>query len=199
MVMKTLVAVGALIGLLVLGACAALAFGDGSIEPAADADALSFVVADIDGVEQDLSQYRGRVVMIVNTASKCGLTPQYEALEALYREHRDEGFVVLGFPANDFMGQEPGTELEIKQFCTGKYDVTFPMFSKISVKGDEKHPLYAKLTGQPEPVGGPVQWNFQKYLVDRSGNVVAKFSPRDKPDSPEVVDRVKGLLSATSG
>jgi len=186
---------GAAVGFVVLGACSALALGDGPIEPAEDAGVLSFTMNSIDGEPVDLEQYRGRVVVMVNVASRCGLTPQYEGLEALYREKRDEGLVVLGFPANDFMGQEPGTNLEIRQFCEANYDVTFPMFAKISVKGDEKHPLYAKLTGQPEPVGGPVKWNFQKYLVDRSGNVVAMFSPRIGPDDPAFRAEIDRLLA----
>lgn len=187
--------IGAAIGFVVLGACSAIALGDGPIEPAKDADVLSFTMDSIEGEPVDLDRYRGKVVVMVNVASRCGLTPQYEGLEALYREKKDDGLVVLGFPANDFMGQEPGTNLEIKRFCEANYDVTFPMFAKISVKGEERHPLYTKLTGQPEPVGGSVKWNFQKYLVDRSGNVVAMFSPRTAPDDPEFRAEIDRLLA----
>jgi len=157
MILKTgLIAVAVVLALVLAGVFAARAWADDPIVPAADADALAFTMTDIDGNEVDLDIYRGKVVLMVNVASKCGLTPQYEGLEALYQEHKDTGLVVIGFPANNFMGQEPGTDLQIKQFCTGEYDVTFPMFSKISVKGEDKHPLYQKLTGQPEPVGGAV-------------------------------------------
>jgi glutathione peroxidase len=134
-------------------------------------------------------------VLIVNTASKCGLTPQYEGLESLYDTYKDRGFVVLGFPANDFMGQEPGTDAQIAEFCRSQYSIRFPMFSKITVKGDGMHPLYQRLTSQPAPVGGPVTWNFQKYLLDRSGAVVAKFDPRTKPDDPALVGKIEELLA----
>lgn len=152
----------------------------------------------IDGSEQSLADYKGKVVLLVNTASKCGLTPQYEALETLFRTYRDRGFVVLGFPSNDFLGQEPGTDAQIAQFCRSTYGVEFPMFSKISVKGDDVHPLYRELTSQPPPIGGPVEWNFQKYLLDRSGRVVAKFSPRTKPDDRDVVGKIEELLGGSS-
>jgi glutathione peroxidase len=149
----------------------------------------------IDGTEEDLARYGGQVVMIVNVASKCGLTPQYDALEALYAKYQDRGFVVLGFPANDFMGQEPGSDAQIAAFCRSTYGVKFPMFSKITVKGDEMHPLFRELTSQPAPVGGPVKWNFQKYLLDRSGQPVAMFDPRTTPDDPAVVGKIEELLA----
>jgi len=148
----------------------------------------------IDGREQDLAEFKGQVVLVVNVASKCGLTPQYDGLESLYRRYRDRGFVVLGFPANDFAGQEPGSNAEIAEFCRSKYGVDFPMFEKITVKGDDMHPLYRDLTSQPPPVGGEVQWNFQKYLVDREGRVVAKFSPRVHPEDPALVGKLEELL-----
>lgn len=151
----------------------------------------------LDGGEQDLRSYRGQVVMIVNTASRCGLTPQYSKLQSLYEKKKDAGFVVLGFPANNFMGQEPGTDLEISEFCTANYGVTFPMFSKISVKGDDQDPLYAMLTSLPEPLGGEIRWNFDKFLLDRSGNVVARFSPRTAPDDAEVLKKIDELLAGT--
>jgi glutathione peroxidase len=159
---------------------------------------LDFKMKRLDGSEQDLADYRGQVLLLVNVASKCGLTPQYEGLEALYERYRDQGFAVLGFPANDFAGQEPGSDAEIAEFCRATYSVDFPMFSKITVKGDRQHPLYAKLTSQPEPIGGEVQWNFQKYLVNRDGEVVARFDPRTVPDDPELVATIEGLLGAKS-
>ncbi len=196
MTLKTgVIAAAVLLAFMLAGILTARAWAADTITPASDADVLAFTMTDIDGNEKDLGDYRGSVVLMVNVASKCGLTPQYDALEALYRAHKDEGLVVLGFPANNFMGQEPGTDLQIKQFCTGEYDVTFPMFSKISVKGEDKHPLYQKLTGQPEPIGGAVSWNFQKYLVDRDGNVVAMFGPRTKPDDEKLTARVRELLA----
>ncbi len=155
---------------------------------------LDHTVQRIDGTEEPLERYRGRVLMIVNTASKCGLTPQYAALQSLYDRYRDRGFEILGFPANDFMGQEPGSNEEIASFCELNYGVTFPMFAKISVKGDAMHPLYRVLTSLPEPIGGEVLWNFQKYLVDREGNVVRKFDPRTAPDAPEVIEAIEQLL-----
>lgn len=148
----------------------------------------------LDGTEQSLRDYAGQVLLIVNVASKCGYTPQYAKLEALYRQYRDRGFSVLGFPANNFGAQEPGSDAEIAEFCSVNYGVTFPMFSKISVKGDDIHPLYAAITSLPEPIGGEVRWNFQKYLVDRNGKVVAKFDPRTEPDAPEVIQAIESVL-----
>jgi glutathione peroxidase len=159
---------------------------------------LDHTMKRIDGKEQSLSDYRGRVLLLVNVASKCGLTPQYEGLEALYERYRERGFEVLGFPANDFAGQEPGADPEIATFCRSTYGVEFPMFSKITVKGPDQHPLYQQLTGLPAPIGGEVQWNFQKYLVNRRGEVVAKFDPRTAPEDPAVVARVEELLKEQS-
>lgn len=148
-----------------------------------------------DGTKTSFKAYEGKVVLVVNTASKCGLTPQYEALEKLYRVFKEEGLVVIGFPANNFMGQEPGTNAEILEFCTGKYDVTFPLAAKISVKGEDVHPLYKHLAALPAPLGGEPSWNFTKFLVDRSGNVVARFEPRTKPDDEQVVEAIRGALA----
>lgn len=148
----------------------------------------------IDGAEQPLSDYQGQVLLLVNVASKCGNTPQYEGLERLYEAYRERGLAVLGFPANEFGGQEPGTDEEIQEFCSATYGVQFPMFSKIVVKGEGIHPLYERLTSMPEPIGGEVRWNFQKYLVDREGNVVQKFHPKMQPDDPELVAAIEGLL-----
>jgi glutathione peroxidase len=150
----------------------------------------------IDGSEQSLTDYLGQVVLVVNVASRCGLTPQYDGLEALYERYKDRGFVVLGFPANDFMGQEPGSDGEIAEFCRSRHGVTFPLFSKITVKGDGMAPLYRELTSLPPPMGGPVTWNFQKYLLDRSGTPVAKFDPKTKPDDPALVGKIEELLAA---
>ncbi len=148
----------------------------------------------IDGSEQPLEEYRGRVLLLVNVASQCGNTPQYEGLERIYEAYRERGLEVLGFPANEFGGQEPGTDEDIQAFCTSNYGVQFPMFSKIVVKGDDIHPLYDYLTSQPAPVGGEVRWNFQKYLVDREGNVVASFHPKVQPEDPELVAAIEQLL-----
>jgi glutathione peroxidase len=153
-------------------------------------------MTDIDGKPVDLSTFQGKVLVIVNVASQCGLTPQYEALEDLYDSKKDSGLVVLGFPANNFGGQEPGTNEEIKAFCTGKFEVSFPMFSKISVKGDDADPLYKQIAGLPAPLGGEPRWNFTKFLVDRSGRVVARFEPRVTPADPAFAAKVDELLEA---
>ncbi len=149
-----------------------------------------FTVKDIRGEDYKLSQLKGKKVLVVNTASKCGLTPQYEDLEKLYREYRDKGLVIVGFPSNDFASQEPGTNEEIATFCTVNYGVTFPMMSKISVKGDEIHPLYKWLTEASENgvEDSKVAWNFQKYLIDEEGNLVGHVPPRKKPDTQEIID-----------
>ncbi len=159
-------------------------------------EVLGFTMKDIDGKDVALSRYKGDVVLIVNVASRCGKTPQYEGLEHLYRTYRDKGFMILGFPANNFLGQEPGTDAQIKEFCTTKYGVTFDMFSKISVKGKDKHPLYRLLTSDAENpgFGGEVTWNFTKYLINREGRVVAKFAPGVKPMSDEIVQAVEAAL-----
>jgi glutathione peroxidase len=151
----------------------------------------------IDGTEQSLTDYQGKVVLMVNVASKCGLTPQYKGLQALYEKYHDQGLEILGFPANNFMGQEPGTDEEIAAFCDMNYEVSFPLFSKISVKGDDIHPLYQALTGAPEPIGGDVQWNFQKYLLDREGNAVARFLPLVTPGDPALIEAIEAQLAAT--
>jgi glutathione peroxidase len=144
----------------------------------------------LEGETADLSDYRGKVALVVNLASKCGLTPQYEGLEKLYRELAPRGFVILGFPSNDFMGQEPGTPQEIRQFCTTRYDVTFPLFEKVKVKGEDKCEVYSLLTAHlKEP-----DWNFTKYLVDPEGKVVNRFSPRTKPDDEDLRTKIEELL-----
>jgi len=150
-----------------------------------------FTVGSIQGKTVALSEYQGKIALVVNVASRCGLTPQYKALEALYRQYKDRGFVVLGFPANNFKNQEPGTNEEIQQFCTRTYDVTFPMFSKISVAGEDKAPLYQYLT----QTGGEIPWNFTKFLVGRDGKVIARFEPKTTPDSPEVAAAIEKALA----
>jgi glutathione peroxidase len=155
----------------------------------------TFTLPSIDGVPTALSTYQGKVILLVNVASRCGFTPQYSALESLYEKYKDQGFVILGFPANNFGGQEPGTNAEIKTFCSTKYNVTFPMFAKVSVKGDDCTPLYQYLTQQANPgLAGDIKWNFTKFLVDRQGHVVARFESRVKPDAPEVVEAIEKLL-----
>lgn len=152
-------------------------------------------VKDIDGKEVDLAQYKGKVVMLVNVASKCGNTPQYAQLQEAYTKYKDRGLVVIGFPANEFGGQEPGTEAQIKEFCSSKYAVTFPMMSKIVVKGDGIHPLYQQLTTTPG-FEGDVGWNFQKYVIDRNGNLIARIAPKTKPDDPKVTAEIEKALAA---
>jgi glutathione peroxidase len=161
---------------------------------------LDFKMKSIDGAVVDLSKYKGDVVLIVNVASKCGLTPQYAQLEKVYTKYKDKGLQVLGFPANEFGHQEPGTNAEIKTFCTGKYDVDFPMFSKIVVKGKGIHPLYEFLIAQQtEPQkAGEINWNFEKFLVGRDGKVVKRFNPRVKPDAPEVIEAIESELNKKS-
>lgn len=160
---------------------------------AAPATLYDFKMDNIDGKATPLAQYKGKVVLVVNTASKCGLTPQYEGLEALYRKYKDKGFVILGFPANNFNGQEPGTNAEIKEFCTGKYEVTFPMFSKISVKGDDQHPLYKWLIEQTDKEK-QVQWNFEKFLIAKDGTAAGRFAPQTKPDDPKLIAAIEAQL-----
>jgi glutathione peroxidase len=151
----------------------------------------------IDGNDVDLSQYKGKVVMIVNVASKCGLTPQYKGLEAAYEKYKDQGFVIIGVPANQFGGQEPGTDKQIAEFCTGKYNVTFPMLSKVVVKGDGITPLYQQLTTMEKnpKLNGDIKWNFTKFLVGRDGEVVNRFEPRTTPDSPDVTKAIEAELT----
>ena len=146
---------------------------------------LQFEMNDIDGNKKILSDYLGKTLLIVNVASKCGLTPQYKGLQALYEQFKDRGFEILGFPANDFMGQEPGTEADIKQFCDLNYKVTFPLFSKIKVKkGDGQSELYKYLTSKETNPGfeGEIEWNFQKFLVNKEGTIIKRYSPQTSPD-----------------
>lgn len=175
----------------------AFIFHHGGSVLAASPSVLNFKMRDIDGKDVKLKKYKGNVLLIVNTASKCGYTPQYEGLQATYEKYKDQGFYVLGFPANNFGGQEPGTEKEIKEFCTSKYKVTFPMFAKISVKGEDQDPLYAFLTNKETnpSFAGDITWNFNKFLIDRKGNVVARFSSKDKPESEAVTQAIEKYLA----
>ena len=154
-----------------------------------------FTLNSIDGKPAPLADYKGKVVLVVNVASQCGYTPQYSALEATYEKYKDKGFVILGFPANNFGAQEPGTNEEIKTFCTRKYSVTFPMYAKISVKGPDQAPLYTYLTKDTGPgITGDIKWNFTKFLIDRNGNVVQRFEPAVTPDSKEAVSAIEKQL-----
>lgn len=168
------------------------------VEASAAKSVLDFEMRDIDGKDVKLKKYKGDVLLVVNVASKCGYTPQYEALQATYAKYKDKGFYVLGFPANNFNSQEPGTESEIKEFCTSKFHVTFPMFAKISVKGADQDPLYSFLTSKETnpDFAGDIKWNFSKFLVDRGGKVVARFEPKVTPDSPEVTAAIEKYIAA---
>jgi glutathione peroxidase len=159
-------------------------------------NAFDFTHKTIEGREQPLSDYRGKVLLLVNVASRCGLTPQYTALEELHRSFKDRGLAVLGFPCNQFAEQEPATEAEIKQFCSTRYDVSFPLFSKLEVNGDGRHPLYAWLSEQVTQPDGPgnIKWNFAKFLIGRDGQVLARFSPATAPATPSVVSAIEAAL-----
>lgn len=179
-----------LLSVLLLGAGMALAAGGSA------SSVLDFTMENIDGQETPLEQFRGKVLLLVNTASKCGFTPQYKELEEIYKRYKDRGLVVLGFPANNFLWQEPGTNQEIKQFCLINYGVSFPMFAKISVAGKDIHPLYKFLVDkETDPqFAGKISWNFTKFLVDRQGSVVARFAPKQVPDDPLVIAAIEKAL-----
>ncbi|MDY3551757.1 glutathione peroxidase [Gemmata sp. JC717] len=159
---------------------------------------LDYTLKDIDGKDLELSKYKGKVVLFVNVASECGLTPQYTALQSLYEKYEKDGLVLIGVPANEFGSQEPGTDAEIKKFCNTKYKVTFPMLSKVVVKGDKQVPLYKTLVEATPNKDGKVEqvsWNFEKFLVGRDGHVVARFKPQTKPDAPEVTKAIEAELA----
>jgi glutathione peroxidase len=181
--MKILVLLAAVLIFQVISACAA-----GSI--------YDLPLKDIDGKDTSLKPYQGKVMLIVNVASKCGFTPQYTALEALHLKYAAQGLVVLGFPCNQFGGQEPGTDAEIKQFCSSKYAVTFPMFDKIEVNGASRHSLYVMLAGRESPFAGDIGWNFTKFLIGRDGKILKRFESKVKPDSPEVIQAIETALAA---
>lgn len=183
--MKSLLLTAALLGAL------------GSLGSSAAAAPLhEIAVKDIDGRPVKLDTYRGKILLIVNVASECGYTPQYQGLQALFERFRAQGLVVLGFPCNQFGGQEPGTSADIKKFCSTTFHVTFPLFEKIEVNGAGRHPLYALLTGKGSPSPGPIKWNFNKFLVGRDGTILRRFDSDAEPDSAEVVDAVAAALAA---
>lgn len=161
----------------------------------ADDSVHDYKVKDIDGKDVELSDYDGHPLLIVNVASRCGATPQYENLQSVYEQFKDKGLVVLGFPANNYGGQEPGTDEEIKTFCSTKYDVTFPMFSKVSVKGDDKAPLFEYLTSAENPdKQGDIGWNFEKFLVGKDGKLLRRFKTGTKTDAPEVIEAIEKAI-----
>lgn len=181
--MKVIVSVLALFAMLTLSASA------GSL--------YDIPLKDINGKDVSLKDYKGKALLIVNVASECGYTKQYKPLEAVYQKYKDKGLVVLGFPSNDFGGQEPGSNAEIKEFCSSKYKVTFPMFDKVKVKsGTEQHPLYTALSGKESAFPGDVKWNFGKFLVGRDGKIAARFDSKDEPDSEKVTQAIEGALAA---
>jgi glutathione peroxidase len=157
-----------------------------------------FTLNSIDGQPAPLAAYKGKVVLLVNVASRCGYTPQYAALESIYEKYKDRGFVIVGIPANNFGGQEPGTNQEIKTFCSSKYNVTFPMMAKVSVKGEDTTPLYQYLTDKAAnpQTGGEIKWNFTKFLVGPDGRVIARFEPEVTPDAPQVASAIEKALSS---
>lgn len=186
------------IGLGFLGILFLVAASISAMKPTVESP-LDFTMNSIDGEPVDLADYKGKVVLMVNVASKCGLTPQYEALQALYEKYGERGLVILGFPANNFGAQEPGTNSEIKMFCTSNYGVIFPMFAKISVKGEDMHPLYEFLTSESTnpQFSGEIRWNFTKFLLDKHGKVIARFEPRTKPESEEVILSIEKALDGS--
>src|SRR5580693_9270783 len=161
------------------------------------ANIYDFTLPSIDGKPMPLAEFKGKVVLVVNVASRCGYTPQYSALESLYEKYKDRGFVIVGFPANNFGAQEPGTNEEIKTFCTAKYHVTFPMMAKVSVKGSDITPLYQYLTDKTvhPQTGGEIGWNFTKFLIGPDGKVIARFDSAVEPDSPQVTSAIEKALS----
>jgi len=167
-----------------------------SVSAQAPASLYSVPLKDINGKDTSLKAYKGKVFLVVNVASQCGLTPQYKALEAVHQKYQAKGFTVLGFPCNDFGAQEPGSNDEIKQFCSTKYSVTFPLFDKLHVKGPEQHPLYYILSGKEAAYPGDVKWNFGKFLVGRDGKILQRFEPKVTPDSPEVTQAIEAALAA---
>ncbi len=185
---------------LVLGGAAigTMALGETTATPAAaeKQNALSFTVKDIDGKDVNLETYKGKVILMLNVASKCGNTPQYTGLEKMYAKYKDKGLVVMGFPANNFGGQEPGTNAEIKEFCEATYHVEFPMFAKVSVKGADQAPLFKYLTSQESrPLSkGDIAWNFEKFLIDRNGNLIGRFGNKTQPDDPQLVGAIEAAL-----
>jgi glutathione peroxidase-family protein len=189
--MKRLGAVGMVVAWLATGL-----YAHGEV---AVTNVYDFMMRDIDGKDVSLADFKGKVLLVVNVASKCGFTGQYAGLEKLYKTYKDQGLVVIGFPANDFLGQEPGTDAEIKSFCTLTYGVTFPVFAKISVKGGDIHPLYAFLTAKETNPGfsGAISWNFNKFLIGRDGAILGRFGSRTKPEDKDLVGAIERALKST--
>jgi glutathione peroxidase len=176
---------------------AAIAMLTGTITAGPAADGIQNIpLKDIDGKATSLKAYNGKVLLVVNVASKCGYTRQYTGLEALHQKYKEKGFSVLGFPCNDFGSQEPGTAEEIKTFCSTKYSVTFPLFEKLHVKGTEQHPLYAALTGKDSPVPGDVKWNFGKFLLGKDGKILKRWDSGTEPDARELTDAIDAALAS---
>lgn len=168
-----------------------------AVSAMADKNSLQTIpLKDINGKSTSLAAYKGKVVLLVNVASQCGLTPQYKALEALHQKYKAKGFTVVGVPCNDFGSQEPGTNEEIKQFCSAKYNVTFPLMDKVHVKGSEQHPLYFALTGKDSKFPGDIKWNFGKFLIGKDGQVLHRFEPKTTPDDKEVLAAIEAALAA---
>src|SRR5580765_2414527 len=163
----------------------------GTVGAQAASNLQDIPLKDINGKDTSLKQYAGKVLLIVNVASKCGYTPQYKSLEAIHEKYKGQGFAVLGFPCNDFGAQEPGTNEEIKQFCSSKYNVTFPMFDKLHVKGPEQHPLYTALSGKSSPFPGDVKWNFGKFLISRDGTLLKRWDSKTTPESKEITEAIE--------
>jgi len=187
--MKTYV----LASLLTLLGCATASLASSSSHDASTI--YDFKMKNIDGKEIKLSKFKGKVLLVVNVASHCGYTPQYKSLEQVYNNYHKKGFVILGFPANNFRAQEPGTDAEIKQFCTATYNVTFPMFSKISVKGDDQAELYHWLIANSDRPSDQIEWNFTKFVIGKDGKVFKRFKSQDTPDSPEVQAAIDAALA----
>lgn len=192
----------------VIGFCAAVLLADPPSEPSAAAASkpeagpvLNHTVKNIDGQEVNLADYKGQVLLVVNVASACGLTKQYKDLQALHEQYKEQGLKVLGFPSNDFGGQEPGTESQIREFCTKNYGVTFDMFSKVTVLGPDKDPFFAQLTdpSRKDGFGGDITWNFAKFLIDRNGRLVARFDPKVNPMDPKVIEAIEQALRTPAG
>ncbi len=157
---------------------------------------LDVPVKNIDGKDTSLKEYKGKVMLVVNVASKCGYTKQYTGLEAIQQKYKDKGFTVVGFPCNQFGGQEPGTNEQIKQFCSSKFNVTFPLFDKIEVNGPSRHPLYTVLAGKESPFPGDIKWNFNKFLIGKDGKILKRFDSKVTPESPEMTAAIEAALAA---
>jgi glutathione peroxidase len=169
--------------------------GKNNTEGQANNNIRDITVKDMDGKEINLSEYKGKVLLIVNVASKCGYTPQYKGLEAIYEKYKSKGFEILAFPCNDFGGQEPGTNEEIENFCSLNYNVSFKLFDKIKVLGKEKSPLYERLINNDITERGDVKWNFEKFLIDKSGNIISRFRSKATPESEEIIKAIEKELA----